>query len=618
MKLPFPRSVRRALRRTRRRVWPAVLHLVYHERYNAAFPEVPNDALRAERILAFLVSEGLVVRRDVSRPLPVSMKAIGRVHSAAYLDSLHDPETLTSIMGGPFGSEAAERALDLQRLQTGGTSIALRCACESGLGINLGGGFHHAHAAMGGGFCIFNDVAVAIAEERRRGFRGRILVVDLDVHDGDGTREIFRDDPSVHTFSVHGRHWDEPERVHSAVESTSIELGSGIDDRTYLGVLKEHLPPLFARFRPRLVIYLAGCDPARDDQLADWRITAAGMLERDLLVADLVRRRHRRRRSGLCVLLAGGYGQESWRYSARFLAHLELGSLLEPPTTESITLRRYRYLSSFFSSAELSGGDDDNLGITADDLALPGWSGQQETRFLGFYTRHAIELVLERMGFLDRLRDLGFSHPTIELLLEGASGDTLRIHGEPERRSLLVEVRLRRDRRTLPDFELLSVEWLLMQNPRAEFSPARPRFPGQHHPGLGLLRDAVALLIVVCERLHLDGLSYVPSKFHVAAYGRRFSTFVDPRAQARFDAMLALVEESETSFAEAASAIDDGRLLDDDPASPRRGQTVAWEPAPTVLAVSPALRELVEARRAEARALPPVRYRLAGQDGAQS
>ncbi|MCG8458897.1 MAG: histone deacetylase, partial [Holophagales bacterium] len=274
MILPFPRPVRRSLRQLHRVVLRSHLRLVYHDGYDLTFPDLPNDPLRAERILAFLVSEGLVSRREVHRPEPVWMKSLQRVHTPRYLDSLERPEVLTSVMGASVSLGQVDRTVDFQRLQTGGTLMAVRRARRTGLGVNLGGGYHHAHADQGGGFCLFNDVAVAVLDERERGFRGRVLVVDLDLHDGDGTRSIFRKDPSVHTFSIHARHWDEIE----GVETTSIELGSGVDDATYLGAIREHLPGVFDRFRPRLVIYLAGCDPAHDDRLGDWRISADALL----------------------------------------------------------------------------------------------------------------------------------------------------------------------------------------------------------------------------------------------------------------------------------------------------------------------------------------------------
>lgn len=118
--------------------------------------------------------------------------------------------------------------------------------------------------------------------------------------------------------------------------------------------------------------------------------------------------------------------------------------------------------------------------------------------------------MLERSGILDRLRDLGFAHPTLDFQLDDPAGQTLRIFGGPDRREQLTELRVLRDRRSVAGCELLAVEWLLMQNPRASFGPGRPQLPGQELPGLGMLYDVFAMLGVACERLHLDGLSFVP------------------------------------------------------------------------------------------------------------
>ncbi len=595
------------LRRSTRRLWrqlhrPA-FRVVYHERYNAAFPDVPNDPLRAERILAFLASEALIMRCCVNRPEPVWLKTLELVHDTEYLDAIHEPSTLESIMGARISSDQVDRLIDFQRLQTGGTLMATRRARAHGLGVNLGGGFHHALAARGGGFCIFNDVAVAIADERRRGFDGQILVIDLDLHDGDGTRDIFRDDDDTFTFSIHARHWGPT----AARASVAIELGCKVDDRTYLEALRHHLPPLINQLEPRLVFYLAGCDPAHDDLLGDWRISADAMLERDRLVFSLAR--SVKRKAPLVVLLAGGYSQDAWRYSARFLSDIQRGGRpIEPPSTEEITLKRYRYISRGFDATELSGaGSAENFGLTEEDISLPAWAGQKETRFLGFYTKHGLELVFERTGFLDRLRDLGFAHPTLALQLDDPGGQTLRIFGGPDRRELLVELRLRRDRRSLPGLELLSVEWLLLQNPRVGFDTAgRGRMPGQSHPGLGMLNDVAAMLQVACERLHLDGLVFVPSQFHVAAYGSGFLTFLDADARARFKALLHLFRA--TPLPAATRAVAEGRVID-----ARTGEVVKWRPSPMVLPVSEKLARRLSSETGAA----PEAYRFSLRDAGE-
>ncbi len=592
----LPKFLRRSARRLRRRLGLAPFEVVYHEKYNAAFPDVPNDPLRAERILAFLAAEGLVSRSSVHRPEPVWLKALELVHSAEYLDTIHEARTVTSIMGVEIGDDLIDRLIDLQRLHTGGTLMAVRRALARGVAVNLAGGLHHAQANCGGGFCIMNDVAVAVADERRRGFGGRVLIVDLDYHDGDGTRQIFATDPDVHTFSIHARHWGPTE----AESSTSVELGSKIGGDAYLAAVERRLPEVFEQVRPRLVIYLAGCDPAHDDYLGDWLITPEAMLERDLRVFALAR--SGRRRIPLVVLLAGGYGPEAWRYSARFLSAIGRGGRpLEPPSTAAVTLTRYRYMSRLLAPGELSGfGSGDDFGLTEEDLCLPGWGAMKETRFLGFYSRHGIELVLERSGFLDRLRDLGFAHPTLDFQLDNPGGQVLRIFGDPGHRQLLTELQVLTDRRTVPGCTLLSVEWLLMQNPRADFGPGRPRLPGQEHPGLGMLNDVVAMLTVACERLHFDGLVFVPSKFHVAAYAGDRLAFFKPSTRARFEALLELFRD--TPLPRATIAVAAGRVVDAD-----TGEVFHWRPEPMILPLTERLEREMAAAAGEAR---KVRFRL--------
>ncbi|MEM6457644.1 MAG: hypothetical protein AAF772_21325, partial [Acidobacteriota bacterium] len=204
--------LRRQLRRLTRRLAPERSIVVFHPRYTAALPNLPVDALRAERLLAFLVSEGLVRRRDVAQPAPITLKQIGRVHDADYVRSLHDPAVLGPIFGGTVSDDQVDRLLDLQRLHAGGTMRAMRAAAAAArdgrrrfTAVHLGGGLHHARPDEGAGFCLFHDVAIAVDRLRREGFDGRVLIVDLDLHDGDGTRACFARDERVHTLSVHAR-----------------------------------------------------------------------------------------------------------------------------------------------------------------------------------------------------------------------------------------------------------------------------------------------------------------------------------------------------------------------------------------------------------------------------
>jgi hypothetical protein len=488
---------------------------------------------------------------------------------------------------------------------TGGTILATRLALASGgLAANLGGGFHHARRDRAAGFCIYNDVAVAIAALRHDSKRPRVLVVDLDLHDGDGTRSIFADDEEVHTLSIHSRHWDEP----AARESTTIALGSGFGDAELLGALYETLPSLVERFRPTLAFYLAAADPAADDALGDARMTVEGILARDLRVARLLTRR----RIPVVVLLAGGYGEGAWRYPARFLGTLLAGRRVEPPSTGTLLLERYRDLAHSLSPEALGAPSVEEPLLTEADL--PGGGAPAETRLLGFYTRAGTELALERLGYMDRLRALGFPRPTVALELSNVAAHTLRVFGDAGRRELCAELRLRRDRATLPGFELLRVEWLLLQNPRARFTAERPALPGQQHPGLGMLSETVAALVLICDRLKLDGIFVVASRFSTAAVALTEMRAVDPETHGRLEALRDAL--ADRSLADAARAAETGGILDE-----ATGEPVVFAPVPMVYEVSERLRQSFAAgdwkRRAE-EARRAARYRPVAPEGTPS
>ncbi len=589
--MSFPAPLLRLLRRGRRKIGRLLGRrgpdFVYSRRYQLDLQGAVVDPLRGERILSFLDVSGLLSERALHPAAPASFRHLRRVHTDDYLDSLNRPGALTSIVGLTIGDEQTQRILETQRFMVGGTLQATALALASkGVSVNLGGGLHHAFAGKGERFCTFNDAAVAIHEVRARGFAGRILIVDLDLHDGDGTRSIFAEDPTVHTFSIHNLTTSD-ERGRRAVAATDLELPGEVGDEVYLDTLRRHLPPVLASIRPELVFYLAGCDPAADDSIGNWKISAGGMLERDLFVAGLVRRGTRK--PPLVILLAGGYGHGAWRYSARFFsALLNQGQPLELPDYEESTLLRYRRVAQETADHELTGEKaQDDWGLTADDVLPMGAGLQRPTRFLGFYTRQGLELALERSGLLDRLRSRGFAEPTVEMELGNPAGDTVRIYGDRgdrDHRELLIEARLRVDRRQISGLSLLRIEWLLLQNPRVPFTPDRPPLPGQKHPGLGLLPDIVALLIVACDRLQLDGLLMVPSHYHTASQSRKHLRFIHPEHEALVQALQKALAGLPLSA--ASNAIAEGRLV-----NASTGERFVWRPMPMVIPVSEALRE---------------------------
>ena len=174
----------------------------------------------------------------------------------------------------------------------------------------------------------------------------------------------------------------------------------------------------------------------------------------------------------------------------------------------------------------------------------------------------------------------------------------------------LMELKVARSRRVVPGHEMLFVEWLLLQNPRATFSADHPRLPGQDHPGLGMLREVYGWLIVLCEALHLDGIAFVPSHYYMAALGRRLLRFLDPAAQARFEAMHDVLDR--LTLAEASHALEAGQIRD-----AKTGTPAEWQPSVMVVPVSRRLRGLLEApeyaeRRVAERGT--IEFRLGAED----
>jgi acetoin utilization deacetylase AcuC-like enzyme len=565
------RNVRRTL--SSLRALPRA-RFVYDPRYSHSLSSLPMDTHRAENIAAFLASEGLVLPHEFLRARAVSLKNLQLVHPETYIDSLSQPGALTRVFGFEVPREKVDDVLMLQRLMVGGTKRALLAAIAgTRTAVNIGGGFHHARPTSGHGFCVFNDIAIAIQSARERGFDGPVLVVDLDLHDGDGTRICFAADETVHTFSIHNMPLDEE----PAVESTSVTLGGGVGDEVYLAALRAHLPPLCSRFKPQLVIYLAGADPAWDDRIGNWKITEAGMLARDRAVMRIVRSHDPN--LPVVILLAGGYGQNAWRYDARFLGEVARGRPVEPPHTEEMTLARMRHLRR---EHDPLAKENDMLSFTEEDIFGDLGTARVEHRYLGYYTLHMLELALERYGFFERLRGLGYPRPSLAWNLRDPVGHTLKVFGDESHTELVSEVCLRRDRAVISGHEVLYVEWLLLQSPRQ--STVRPLLPGQKFPGLGVVGEVLSMLVLMCERLSLDALVFVPGHFHLASLASALMRMLDPEDEARLRALKAL--QSGRTLAELARVLEVGHVVDR-----QTDKRVRWEPKPMVFALSDALRE---------------------------
>ncbi len=219
---------------------------------------------------------------------------------------VHDPEYVEAFLSGNLAPAAmrkigfpwSEGLVKRTLASVGGTLSATSDALQTGWGGTLAGGTHHAFAAEGSGFCVFNDIAVAIASLRSQGKIKRAAVVDLDVHQGDGTAHIFRDDPDVLTLSVHCKN-NFPLR--KQVSKIDVELAAGTGDHEYLKVLESVLPRV-AEFDPEIVFYQSGVDGLKSDRLGHLELTQVGLRNRDRMVMSAVR-------VPLVITLGGGYSE---------------------------------------------------------------------------------------------------------------------------------------------------------------------------------------------------------------------------------------------------------------------------------------------------------------------
>lgn len=225
-----------------------------------------------------------------------------RVHDAAYLRRVASG-TLTASEQRRIGFPWSPGLVERSRRSVGATIAAARSALAEGIAVNLAGGTHHAFADRGEGFCLFNDVAVAARTLQAEGAVDAVLVVDCDVHQGNGTAALFRSDPSVFTMSLHGAD-NFPYRKEEG--DLDVALPSGTGDDEYLAALETALATALSDCRPQLVFYVAGADPYAGDRWGRLAVSAAGLARRDLLVLS----RCRRRRLPVAVVMGGGYAPD--------------------------------------------------------------------------------------------------------------------------------------------------------------------------------------------------------------------------------------------------------------------------------------------------------------------
>jgi acetoin utilization deacetylase AcuC-like enzyme len=261
------------------------------------FPMAKYSRLR-ERIL----DDGIVAPDDLHEAPLASLDDLRLVHDAVYVDAVVNgavPPEIQRRIGFPWSPQMVERS----RRSVGATIAAATAALDDGVAANLAGGTHHAFADRGEGFCVFNDVAVSARVLQRDHHANRIAIVDLDVHQGNGTAAIFSGDASVFTFSMHG---DKNFPFRKETSDLDVPLADGTGDAEYLSLLGRHLDDVLNRHQPDFVFYLAGADPFEGDRLGRLKMTIDGLRRRDEIVMEACAKA----RLPVAISMSGGYAND--------------------------------------------------------------------------------------------------------------------------------------------------------------------------------------------------------------------------------------------------------------------------------------------------------------------
>lgn len=277
--------------------------IVFHPDYTVPLPPGHRFPIgKFGRIKDLLLADGAVQPHALRRPKPVSDAELGLAHNADYIRTvvaLALDKKAERRLGLPLSAALIRRG----RAAVGGTVLTARLALKEGLACNIAGGSHHAFPDYGAGFCIFNDVAVAIAILRREGAFKRALVIDCDVHQGDGTAAFFKGDSDIFTFSLHC-----DANYPSTKEVSDLDIGvpAGTGDAVYLSVIESHVAPLLDKLRPDIVFYNGGVDPHADDKLGKLALSDRGLRARDDHIIDCCLRRG----VPLACVVGGGYADD--------------------------------------------------------------------------------------------------------------------------------------------------------------------------------------------------------------------------------------------------------------------------------------------------------------------
>ncbi len=532
--------------------------------------------VKGEFTVAALLENGVLTEAQLQRPQPISVRDLQLFHSAQYLEDAFQGNNFVDVFGQTLPPQFdSSTIVHSQRLMVGATTSAFRSLIEEDLvaAINFGGGLHHAERGRGSGFCLFNDIGVAIEKAKILGLSKKITVIDLDYHQGNGVIEGFAHDDQISQYSISGilwRHEGEvlPERF------TEYVLPSRTDDKTYLKQLRETLPQFLKGHAPAFCLYVAGTDILRGDPYGDFGLSAEGVISRDWFVFNLLRSLN----IPFVFVTAGGYSEQSWKITYR-----SLSNLLRNTHQKELPHKKpsdFTFTQQAESKPDKKKTDKFDLNLDEQDLFELGSAFSTKKKFLGRYSIHFLEHVLEKFGVYRKLREQSLTDLELELDLYHSDGQRMVLKGasksDPEHKKLLGEIVV--SSQMLRGLCLLRIEWFFMQNPFRELSENEIAFPEQNYPGLGISQNIQTLLCYLAKSLHWDGLLNVPSYFHVAMISSRSFQFLDPKIQARHLLLKTLLGPYPLPLAT--------RILIEKRVSNMDGEILNWIPSSQILPLS--------------------------------
>ena len=294
----------------------AKLPIIYSDKYNITLLGIqklhPFDSEKYGKIYDFLRKKSGIGKEQFHEPLPISDEDLLYVHTKEYIKSLDKSANIASIAGlyilGIIPNPILQRRiLTPMRYATGGSLLGAKLALENGWAINLSGGYHHAKSASGGGFCVFSDIALAVAKVWEKDPTLKVLIIDLDVHQGNGYASIFKNDPRVFILDIYNSYIYPQDHVASAYIDYGATLIPNTKDDEYLEIVDKQVGRAITACDPDLIIYNAGTDIYKKDLLGGLSVSREGIIKRD----EIVFKNARQKDKPILMLPSGGYHQDS-------------------------------------------------------------------------------------------------------------------------------------------------------------------------------------------------------------------------------------------------------------------------------------------------------------------